>query len=386
MPEEETKLNIAMIGLKGIPAKWGGMEKYVEEVGKRLVQKGHDVTVFGSKWYCSDHQEKSHLGMKVQAVPTIHLQSTDALSNALLSSLLISLGNYNLVHFHGYASYYFIPFVKLCGKKTVLTAHGFESGWDNPKYSSTARTIIENAFKTGIRHADIVTTVASHLKTSIGETFNVESFITPSGIEQQPQLPPEIIKQKYRLNGRDYLLFLGRIDPIKRVDWLLDLPAILGQNTKIVIAGGAQDSTTQLYLRELKNKASCIPTIIFTGPVQGQEKYELLSNCLAFITPSRNEGLPITLLEALSMGKCGIASDIAAHREVIQDGISGFLFDSSIKEDFLSVVKNMLALSDDRISSIGEVARQSVTKIYNWERTTDLFEKIYSDAITSKKG
>ena len=89
-----SKYRIAMIGLKGIPAKWGGMEKYVEEVGKRLVERGHEVTVFGSRWYCGEDKPRQRVsGMKVRSVPTLHLQPTDALISALLASIIIAREN-----------------------------------------------------------------------------------------------------------------------------------------------------------------------------------------------------------------------------------------------------------------------------------------------------
>jgi glycosyltransferase involved in cell wall biosynthesis len=364
--KNEKKLKIAMLGTKGIPATWGGIEKYVEEIGKRLVKRGHEVMVFGSRWYCKGYEHDSYMGMKLCKIPALQVQALDALSNAFLASIRVLRSDFDIVHFHGYASYYFVPLIRKMGKFTVITTHGVESGWDNPKYGFFARKIIQNAFSVGIRNANVVTTVATHLKLKIKETYNINAIETTSGINETTPKPPRVISENYGLHSFDYLLFLGRIDPIKRVDWLLDLSEILGKNLKIVIAGGVQNSLTEAYLQSIKDKAGHNPQIIFTGPVVDEEKEELLTNCRALLAPSDNEGLPITVLEAIDYGRCCIASDIPAHKEVIEDGVTGFLFSQNDKESFLKKVKDLLGMSKDYLEAIGIEAKRQRKAKFNW--------------------
>jgi len=371
------KLKIAFIGLKGIPAKWGGMEKYVEEIGKRLAQRGHEVTVYGSKWYCPGSGRGDYLGMKVHAMPTLHFQPTDALTNAFCSLVRILPAKYDIVHCHGYASYYFIPILKFFGKKSVVTAHGVESGWDNPKYSSLARVILRRAYETGIKNADGVTTVADHLRARIYKMFRFFADVMPSGFDEVTSRPAQIISDKYGLKGQDYVLFLGRIDPIKRADWLLDFKTITGSDIKIVIAGGPQDSSTRVYYDSIIKRASGNSQIILTGPVIGDEKAELLSNCICMMAPSQYEGLPITVLEAAAYGRCCFASDIPAHKEIIEDGVNGFLFASQSKQAFLDGMKKIISSSADSLSAIGYQAKRTALNKFNWDITTDKFESLY---------
>jgi glycosyltransferase involved in cell wall biosynthesis/acetyltransferase-like isoleucine patch superfamily enzyme len=378
------KLRIAMIGIKGLPAKWGGMEKYVEEIGKRLVKRGHEVTIFGSKWYCKGSVVNDYLGMKVRPLPTLHFQATDALSNAFISSLLIMRGNYDIVHFHGYASYYFIPLLKIFGKRSVITAHGIESGWDNPKYSTFASNIIKRGYMIGLKKANAVTTVADHLSAKIYQMTHISAEAMLSGLDEVSNKTPQIIKDKYGLMGLDYILFLGRVDPIKRVDWLLDLTDIVESKIKIVIAGGSQDSSTDAYYQSMIRRASGNSQIIFTGPVTGDEKAELLSNCLCMIVPSQYEGLPITVLEATAYARCCLASDIPAHKEIIEDGINGFLFLSDSKEKFIDSMKKIIALPTESLLAIGYEARRSVMNKYSWDKTTDQFEDLYHNLLNGQ--
>ncbi len=373
-----------MIGLKGIPAKWGGIEKYVEEIGVRLVQRGHEVIIFGSNWYSKSYPSQNYKGMKLVRVPAIHFQATDAFSNAFMATISIIFSKYDIVHFHGYASYYFIPLIKAFGKRTVITAHGVESGWDNPKYSRFGQKIIKSAFRVGIHHAHQVTTVANHLNLSIMRDYGVNAKILCSGISQEKVQPPRLIKERYDLNGNDYLLFLGRIDPIKRVEWVLDAKELLRDNTKIVIAGGAQDSSSSAYLHFLEQKHKYDPRIIFTGPVLGDEKSELYSNCILFLSPSQDEGLPITLLEACSYGKCSIVTDIEAYREVIKNEVNGFLFTKDDKNEFMNVTAKVINMSLESLKNIGLEAKSAVSARFNWDITIQAYEELYSTLLSPR--
>lgn len=371
------KLKIAFIGLKGIPANWGGIEKYVEEIGKRLSERHHEVTIFCSQWYCKEYKYSTYKGMIIKRVPTIHLQLTDAISNAALSTISILLGKYDVIHFHAGVSYFFVPLLRYVGNNVVVTAHGMESLWDNPKYNATAKIVAKKAISIGIKGANCVTTIADHAQRKIFEQFGVNAQLTPSGIDKTPSLTPKIITDKYGLKGNDYFLFLGRIDPIKRVDWVVELSNVLIRNNiKMVVAGGAQDSSSSIYLQKIKGQTP-EDQCIFTGPVTGDEKTELLSNCRAFVSASENEGLPISLLEALSFAKCCIVSDIPAHLEVIEEGITGILFKQNEKADLFRKAEYLMSLNNKSLQEIGTTGKIRIEQSYNWDKTTDRFEEIY---------
>jgi len=378
-------MRIAMIGVKGIPAKWGGMEKYVEEIGSRLVQRGHEVTVFGSRWYCANYKEDYYKGIRIRRMPTIHSQAADALSNAFMAAISIILGNYDIVHFHGYASYYFVIPLRLLGHKTVVTTHGLaDAEWANPKYGKLGHFIIRLAGGIGIRHANRISTVARYWQKTIREKFRIDPEVLPGGLDEPVQLPARIINDKYGLTSGDYILFLGRIDPIKRVDWVTRL-SLTDNAIKLVIAGGTQDESTRGYLEGIITEASGNDQVIFTGPVFGDEKSELLSNCKFLVNPSSSEGLPITVLEAMSYGRCCVASNIPAHKEIIDDGLTGFLFDWKSMEDFQLKVKDVSMLSAFALKTIGLRAKLQTASQYDWDRTAQLTEDVYKGLINDQK-
>jgi glycosyltransferase involved in cell wall biosynthesis len=373
-------MRIAMLGTKGIPAKWGGIEKYVEEVGKRLAERGHEVTVFASRWYCRDYTGDSYKGIRIIRVPALHLQATDALSNSFFAFLRILIQPFDIVHFHSYGSYFFVAPVRALGKNTVVTSHGLiDASWENPKYGGFAHRVLRTAGSIGLRRAHCVTTVAAYWKERIEDAFHVDACVLPAGLDKADFRAPRIIRERYGLETGSYLLFLGRIDPIKRVDWVSGLRSQGG--LKIVIAGGAQDEPTGKYLAELQGKVAQNPRVIFTGPVTGEEKAELLSNCRFFVNPSTSEGLPITVLEAMSYGRCCVASDIPAHREIIEHGKTGFLFEVGSADAFRELVEAVSRHSPEDLGAIGAVAKNRIGGEYNWGRTTDLTEEIYGGLL-----
>ncbi len=378
------KMRIGYVGTKGIPARWGGIETYVEQIGKRLAGRGHDVTVFSSRWYSAGCSGSHHEGMCIARVPSLRLQATDALTNGLFASLAVINGLYDIVHFHGLASYFYVPLVRKFGKITVTTTHAMESNWDNRKYNRLGRWAIKRAFEVGIRHAHRTSTVARHLQAKMERRYAVKPVMLPAGLEPAQPSSAQIITDRYGLRGNDFLLFLGRIDPIKRIEWIVDLHQAIPADMRIVIAGGAQDSTTEAYLRSLQKAAKGCANVIFTGAVAGREKSELLSNCIMLLAPSADEGMPLTLLEASSYGKPSVVSDLPAFQAVIEHGATGFLFPKEDPQAFVSMVGELLH-SPNRLKAVGLAAQRELTPRFDWDHTADRTEKLYYELLSQKR-
>jgi glycosyltransferase involved in cell wall biosynthesis len=150
----------------------------------------------------------------------------------------------------------------------------------------------------------------------------------------------------------------------------------------VVIAGGAQNKETENYFEKLRRQAEkdCA-RIVFTGPVEGELKYELLSNCRIFATPSQDEGLPIALLEAFSYGRVCLASDIPAHREIIEDKISGYLFQPHDKTQFIEMLIKLWKQSARELDAVASRAQQTVDAKYNWDLAAARYESIYTELL-----
>jgi glycosyltransferase involved in cell wall biosynthesis len=117
-------VRIAFMGLKGLPARWGGIERYVEEVSSRLAGRGHEVSVYASRWYSREWTESVYRGVRLRRVSALNLPATEALSHALLASAHAALRGYDVIHLHNFGSYYLVPLLRALGHRTFITAHG----------------------------------------------------------------------------------------------------------------------------------------------------------------------------------------------------------------------------------------------------------------------
>jgi glycosyltransferase involved in cell wall biosynthesis len=182
------------------------------------------------------------------------------------------------------------------------------------------------------------------------------------------------------------VLFLGRLTPEKRPDWAIRaFQQINSANTRLVIAGGS--SATDQYVEELKSLARRSgDKILFTGAVYGALKDELLANARAFVLPSVLEGLPITLLEAMSHGRPCLASDIPPHRGVIQDGKNGFLHRAADLEHLRGRLTEIIRREPGDLARVGAAARTTVADRYTWDDVVNQTEALYRTLLGTSKG
>lgn len=374
-------MKIAFIGQKGIPAIWGGVEYHVDRLSRGLVKRGHEVFVYARSWY-TKKKIKEYEGVKLIYMPTIKTKHLDASLHSLLSSIHAISQKYEIIHYHaiGPSSFAFLP--KLSGLKIVSTIHRLD--WQAEKWGKLAKILMKIGEKIAIKIAEKVIVVSEDLWNYFYHKYGLKTVLIPNGIDEPKIREVDLINQKYNLRGRDYILFMGRLSPEKRVDWLISSFQELKKrnlkmrNIKLVIAGGESIATS--YIKRLKKMSQDDPAIIFTGFVSGVEKEELLSNALIFVLPSQIEGLPIAVLEAKSYGQCCLASDIPPHKEVIKVNFDGLLFKSTDRNDLTEKLQ-MLIEDEEKIYLLREGALKEAKKRPSWSEMVEKVEQVYKNII-----
>ena len=367
-------MKIAFIGQKGIPATWGGVEYYVDELSRRLVKRGHQVSVYVRYWYT--HKRKDYEGVRLIHTPTLKTKHLDAALHSLSSSLHAALMNYDLVHYQGMGPALFSWLPETAGKKVIATIHRFD--YQAAKWGKFAQKMLKVSERMALTIPQRTIVVAQYQK-KFYENKGYKVTCITNAVNPQEPLPPHLISQKYGLTGQDYILSMGRLTPEKRVDWLIRAHKEINPGgIKWVIAGGS--SATRTFVEKLHYLARGNPDVIFTGYVAGKEKQELLSNARLFVIPSSVEGLPIALLEAMSYGLGCLASAIPAHSEIITEGQDGFLFDH---QDFSSFVGRMQAILSNpgALKDAGLRARAKVEKEYTWDQVVRKTEQVYEEVL-----
>jgi glycosyltransferase involved in cell wall biosynthesis len=355
-------MKIAYIGQKGIPATFGGVEFHVAELAKRLVKIGYEVHVYVRNWY-ADKNLKDYQGIRLIHTPTIKTKHGDAFIHSLTSSLHSLFQGYDIIHYHALGPSIFCWLPKLFGKRVVVTLHGLD--WKREKWGNLAKAFLKLAERTAVYIPDGIIVVSQEQKTYFQGKYGKKVTYIPNGVNiPAASASPAIIKDKYGLSGRDYLLWMGRLTPEKRIEWLVKAFKQIRSDLRLVIAGGS--SATDKYVKKIKTLAKADKRIIFTGYVAGREKQELLANALLFVLPSNLEGLPIALLEAMSYRLPCLTSDIPPHRQVITQEADGFLFQSDNFSDFVKKINDLLSPGAE-LRNVGDMAGIKVAKEYNWD-------------------
>lgn len=374
----EKKLKIAMIGQKHVLSNEGGVEKVVREISTRLVRLGFDVTCYDRKnKHVMDSDEdlptlSEYNGVKIKDCFTIDKKGLAAVSSSLIGSLKILFSGANVVHYHAEGPSAMLPIIKfLSKKKVIVTVHGLD--WKRDKWGDGfASKYIKFGEKMAAKYADEIIVLSDGVKKYFKETYNRDTHFIPNGVSRPEVLLSNIIGSKYGLKKDDYFLFLGRIVPEKGIHYLIDAYNQVCTNKKLVIAGGASD--TDSYYEELRKKASNNENIIFTGFVQGQELEELYSNAYVYVLPSDLEGMPLSLLEAMSYANCCLTSDIEECSDVMED--CGVTFKQSSVEDLANKLQ-YLSDSEKVVQKLKLESSPFIIKKYNWDDIVNKTLELY---------
>lgn len=367
-------MKIAMIGHKHIPSREGGIEVVVEELSTRMLKLGHSVTCFNRKGrHVSGgkiEKLKEYKGVKIKEVFTIERKGLAAMTSSLFATLSASFSNYNIIHIHaeGPAFFSFIP--HLLHKKVVVTIHGLD--WDRAKWSGFAKWYIKQGEKNAVKYADEIIVLSQGVREYFLKEYGRETKFIPNGVNK-PEIREADEIMKWGLEKDNYVLYLGRIVPEKGEHYLVEAWKKIESDKKLVIAGGISD--TAGYGKELKELSRGDDRIIFTGFVQGRALEELYSNAYIYCLPSDLEGMPLSLLEAMSYGNCCLVSDIDECEEVIED--KGVTFQRG-NIDSLREKLEWLLENKEAVEKYKNEANPFIMKKYNWdgvvEKTMELYQ------------
>lgn len=367
-------MKIVFICVKGFPVG-GGIEKYTEELGARLVQRGHEVIVYSSR--AGGTMTGLYRGMRVITLPVLNFRSAHKLSLSLIATIhQIFEKDVDLVHFHAIGPSIFCGLPRLMGRQSVLQSHGHE--WMRAKWGAVARKFFRLSEWIAIRCATRSTAVSHSLVEYYERNYGVPVRYIPTGVNEAIVARPKLIRE-LGLVGDDYILFMARLVEEKGAHYLIDAYQRLKTDCKLIIAGDALYEDR--YKSLLRKKAGDDPRIIFTGFVTGELQYELLSNARCYVLPSEIEGLPIALLEAMSFGRCCIASDIDPNLEAM--GECGVVFSNKSVLSLEHALDRVLN-SPTLVAKLGRSAKERVAKEYSWDTIAIEFEQLYAGIVLGK--
>jgi len=377
MPKKKNKpLRVAMLGHKRIPSREGGVEIVVCELSQRMAEKGIDVTCFNRKGHHVGGSSfdtaslKEYKGVKLKNVFTIDKKGLAAMTSSFFATFKAAFGRYDVVHFHAEGPCAMLWLPRLFGKRCIATIHGLDH--QRAKWGGFASRYIKAGEKCAVKRAHEIIVLSENVKNYFADVYKRNTVFIPNGVNRPEPLEAREITEKYGLKKDDYILFLGRLVPEKGITYLIDAFKNVDTDKKLLIAGGSSD--TSEFEKELRKLANDDPRIIFTGFVQGRILEELYSNAYIYVLPSDLEGMPLSLLEAMSYSNCCLTSDIPECAEVI--GENGVTFKKSDVFDLTEKLQ-MLCHNSDKVIELKSTACDYICSRYNWDDVTEKTLKLY---------
>ena len=381
MKKDKETLHIAMLGHKRIPSREGGIEIVVEVLSTRMAALGYAVTCFNRGGHCVSGKKADtgnvawYKGVRLITVPTLNKKGLAALTSSFFAALRAAFGKYDVVHFHAEGPCAMIWLPKLFGKHCVATIHGLD--WQREKWKNgLGSKYIHLGEKAAVKFADEIIVLSKGVQDYFWKTYGRKTLFIPNGVNRPVLYKADLIKNKFGIDKDEYLLFLGRIVPEKGIRYLIQAYKKVHTDKKLVIAGGSSD--TDDFMQEMQALSAGDNRIVFTGFVTGQILEELYSNAYLYLLPSDLEGMPLSLLEAMSYGNCCVVSDIPECAEVVEDKAVTFQ-----KGNIQDLKEKLQLLCDDpsAVQKYKNGASDFICQKYDWDEITRKTLAVYEGRL-----
>jgi glycosyltransferase involved in cell wall biosynthesis len=361
-------LHIMMVGLRGFPNVQGGVERHVENLAKELVALGCVVTVLVRPRYQHQHIGHEWNGIRLRKIWAPLSAKLEAIIHTFLGVLYAAVVRPDILHIHAIGPALLTPLARLLGLRVIVTHHGED--YNRQKWGLFAKKVLKLGEKFGMRYANARIAISAGIRNSVAQRFGLTCAHISNGVELPDLSGASIVLQRFTLAPRRYVLLVSRFVPEKRhLDLIHAFLAARMPGWKLVLVGKPDHDGR--YAGNIQAAADGAANIVCPGFLSGQALHEIYLHAGCFVLPSSHEGLPISILEAMSYGLPIIASDIPPNREIPNDAIDYFPVGDVAALTRLLESKVNSAFEPQRCDQIREIIRSQ----YRW---CDIAEKTYS--------
>ena len=360
-------MRVAMVGTRGVPAHYGGFETAIEEIGRRLVERGHEVVV-----YCRDNGDNaagSHLGMELVHLPAAHRKSLETLSHTALSvSHLLARGRpCDAAFVFNAANAPFIPPLRARGVPVVVHVDGLE--WQRDKWQGAGRRYYRVVEGLAVRWADALIADAQGIADYYAEEFGASTELIAYGAPVQDE-PGAARLAELDLRPRAYHLVVARFEPENHVREIVMGYTRSASRHPLVVVGSAPYSNA--YTAEVRQLADADPRVRLLGGVWDQAQLdELYANSVTYLHGHSVGGTNPSLLRAMGAGTAVLAYDVVFNRETLGD--RGWFFD---RPATLGALLEEAESRPDTIADAGRALRERARRTYDWDDVTLRYEDL----------
>lgn len=367
MQATQRKLRVALVGTRGVTAKYGGSETAAEQVYPRLAARGHEAVV-----YCRRHMVDPHMrwwnGVRTIVLPSVNTKALDTMSHSFLAWMDMWLNDRaDIAHVHGIGNAALFPLFRMTGKRVVGCVDGMD--WTRAKWSRLEQVYLRLALDLVVRWSDAVYVDSLAAQRLCRDLYGREFPVVAYGAERREHVGTDLLAD-FGVSPERYLLFVGRLIPEKGVHYLIDACKAVESELPLVIVG--DNPYHPDYVAGLRERAD--ERVRFVGPVFGDAFWQLTSHCYLYVQPSEVEGTSPMLLTAMGQGRCVVVNGIEENLDVIAD--AGVAFHRNDAGDLAWVLQSLLG-RPEVVADLGRAARVRVREEYDWDTIADLHEELF---------
>jgi glycosyltransferase involved in cell wall biosynthesis len=377
------KLKIACVGTRGLPSNYSGIETACDSLYTELAKRGHDITV-----YCrarSGSSENVYRGIELKSIPALESFSLGTLTHAG-ASLAVALASkrFDLIHLHALAPGLFSRVCRVAGVSTIATVHGLD--WKRAKWSGLGSKVLKLAERSLVQNVTRIVVVSRDLARYFESTYERNVTYIPNGIEdlKTTRLDSSVSLAAFNLRPEGFVLYFGRLVPEKRIHDLILAFRELKTDDKLVITGELANGGA--YVKRLIALAGKDPRIVFTGHQGRSVVNALAANAAAYVSTSELEGMPMSLLEAVSLGAPAVVTNIAPHLEILGEIPSYDLFFSPGDVVGLRLLLEHVLDNKKYYRAVAQKSRAFFSEAYSWNLIADRTEQVFYDALEDSAG
>lgn len=358
-------LRIALIGTRGVPAAYGGFETAVEEVGRRLVARGHRVLVYGrDAGTAGDH----HLGMRRVTLPAVRQKALETLSHTALSTLhAVTRARPDAAFVFNAANSPFLPLLRSRRIPVALHMDGLE--WRRSKWGPRGRAYYRAAEAFGVRQADAIIADAPGIADYYTHQFDTPSELIRYGAPLLDDAPTAGIRD-LGLEPGGYHLVVARFEPENHVREIVEGYAASRASRPLVVVGSAPYAAE--YTAAIERTAAADPRIRLLGGVYDQQLLDALyHHASTYLHGHSVGGTNPSLLRAMGAGTAVIAYDVGFNREVL-DG-RGWYFPGAAE---VATAVEAAEADPAAVAAAAAAGRARAEEAFSWDDVTAAYEDL----------
>lgn len=367
-------MRVAMIGIKAIPARFGGFETAADEISRGLVRLGYNVRVYNRSGM-SANSGSSYEGVELVDLPTVKSKNLSTIVHVFLCTCHVLAHRVDVVHYFTTGATLFAPLLRLLGIKVVCSVDGTD--WQRAKWGRLARWYLRFSEKWATLFCHALISDSKEVMGYYLQNFGTASSCIVYGMREHTSKQRDVL-DRFGLGERDYVLFVGRLVPENNVHLLVRAFEGTVTGRKLVIVG--DDPWEKEYIASLKSSRDA--RIIFTGGVYGEGYAQLQQNAYIFVLPDEVGGTHPALVEAMGYGNCVLVNDTPSNLEVVGD--SGVAYRGAEGEADLQRKLQQLLDTPELVDQYRSLARQRAQTCYRWEDVVERHASLYQQIAGSR--